>query len=128
MPISMSIALTGEHHEQAQQVHEQIQDIEEQPDRRHDVIGLAAANDVAHIVQEVKREDQHGNGRQRHRERGYLQKGIGQHRYNEQYQADEQEFAEEAEISLGNGGDRRHDEEHGSSHSTSERDELAAIS
>ena len=49
-----------------QQADEDVVDVEEQVQRRHDVVRLAAAHDVAQVVQQVQREDQHGDRRDRH--------------------------------------------------------------
>jgi hypothetical protein len=56
-----SISLAAECHQQAQQIDEQVVNIQEQSQRRHHVIGFAAMHDPADVIQDIGREDQHGD-------------------------------------------------------------------
>src|SRR4029078_11411532 len=122
-----SVALAGEDQQQIEDVDEDVVNVQEQRQRRHDVVGLAAADDRADVVQQISREDQHGNRRNRHRQRRDMQEQVRQRRDDQQHQPDQQELAQEAEVALRNRGYRRHDEEDRRGHAAGQRDQLPAI-
>ena len=78
------IALARERQQDVQQADEDVVDVEEQPQRGHDVVRLAAPDDVAHVIQDVGREDQHGDRRDRHRQRRDLEEDVRERRDDQQ--------------------------------------------
>src|SRR5437762_478375 len=122
-----SVSLARKRQEQVQQADEDVVDIEEQVERRRDVVRLAAAHDVADVVQDVERKDQNSDRRDRERHRGYRKEQVRERRDDQENQADEQELAQKREIALGDGGDPCHRQEDRAGHPARESNQLAAI-
>ena len=57
-----SVAIAGNEKQQVEQMHEDIVDIDVELQRRHDVVGLTAVYDLAHVVQDIAREQHYGDG------------------------------------------------------------------
>src|SRR5437016_14620129 len=89
-----SVSLARKRQEQVQQADEDIVDVEEQVERRRDVVRLAAAHDVADVVQNVERKDQHCDRRERERHCRYREEKVGKRREDQQDQSYEQKLAQ----------------------------------
>src|SRR5438552_11232258 len=95
---SSSVALPGKRHEQIQQTDKNIIQVQKQVQCCHDVVGLATANNRAHVVEQVKREDQDGDSRNSHRDCGHLEEQVCQRRDDKQDQTDKKKLAQEAKV------------------------------
>ena len=125
--VRRSVALPREDEQQVQQADEDVVHAEEQVQRGHHVVRLAAADDVGEVVQQVQREDQHGDRRDRHRQRRDLQEDVRERRDDQQDQADEQELAQEGEVALGHRRVGRQREEDRRGQPAGQRDQLPAV-
>ena len=75
-----SVALPGKDQQQVEQADEDVVHAEEQVQRGHHVVRLAAAHDVGEVVQQVEREDQDRHRGDRHRQRRDLEEDVGERR------------------------------------------------
>src|SRR4030065_1619610 len=85
------IPLAAERHQQLQQADEQVVDAQEQPQRRHHVVGFASVHDAADVIQDIGGENQHANRGNGQAQRGELEKQIRQRRDDQQEQTYRQE-------------------------------------
>ena len=72
------IPFAAECHQQAEQVDEYVIDVQEQHQRCHHIIGLATVYDLADVIQDVGRENQHRNRGNGQRQGGYLEEQVRQ--------------------------------------------------
>ena len=104
LPLRVLVAFAAEGHQQAEQIDEDVIDVQIQSHRRHHIVGFAAVDDLADVIQDVGGENQYGNRGDGQAERGDGEEEVRQGRDYQQDDADEQEFSHEAEILLGHGG------------------------
>lgn len=121
------IPFAAERHQQAEQVDEQVVDVQIQRQRGHHIVGFAPVHDAADIEQDVGREDHHGNRGNRQRQCGQLEEQVGQRSDNQQDQPDEQKLAHEAEILLGHRGEGRQAAEDDAGAACGQSDQLCAV-